>query len=835
MYMKTDIGKHPMEVLGDKYMEERQKEVFDLSSIRYAQGEIYYLNKDYETAIFKWENIPYDSELYQWARKNIADAHAQLEFLAIAEEYYKEIETENLVLQMDIYLRLFQLYLRRNKLREAEETIQQAIALDPDFHDVTKKARAFYEKEENFDKALDLAIREAIRTKSITWFQVMKAYVEKGFVLEREPSYFLPSLEVLYKVDHELFEQLTLALWNYYMDTAKYFSWLRVWNDMFLRMEGKELLEWKAFTTLFKTTYQGLTDGNYVMDQISAIIPKLITNGFKVTKGEEKKYFSAIIIAWNEKHPFQIDQTIIEEANDYLSRSTDSTSKLEDIIDLFEAMTNWAKTKEIEMDAKLTGRIRRQQDTNHYYALIGGADTNELVHSEAMNLLSTEKLEYPLFQCKIPLNHYKKVEWMNPPEILDIQLADFILYVLNKQEDIENVIKLKDKEEVTNREVYFFVNEALISKEDIVSKIKVYFPNAFIQFYSERTSTWDWMMKKLTQTIKRDHDLRHGRGKRLLSSMKDFIPFLMDKRKEIEGNLLDAIERDEEIAEMLYQAIRQLYNLQDEKIQTMKYNYRLIIRELRSYIQKEIPRLLADCSNLVTVDSDFENIHVQLNEVMNKRMVTYVEDEVYPQFKEAFSEWIIESERQLKDSITSLDEISASFNHMYGEEKMTFVYDLLVLDDWKRDADRMSRGSVPLDKVNILMRSASSQFFVKGAGKLFGTIPIKNRNVFYKKYQQFIENKDYNEIAKSVADRVLQQYEYFEVSIERDMEMFFSHAFDTLQVLLQDTEKKMDEEKQLLYEMTNQPEYYEDPIKLFELHVRQLEKLIFPERMIQKL
>jgi len=70
-----DIGRnlHPIEVLGAAFVEEQKNEPYDLTDIRFAQGEVYFHCKDYEAAIFKWENVQNERE--PWAKKNIADAY----------------------------------------------------------------------------------------------------------------------------------------------------------------------------------------------------------------------------------------------------------------------------------------------------------------------------------------------------------------------------------------------------------------------------------------------------------------------------------------------------------------------------------------------------------------------------------------------------------------------------------------------------------------------------------------------------------------------------------------------------------------------------------------
>ena len=47
---------HAVKILGEMYMEKMQSTQPDLSAIRFAQGEVYFLNSDYEAAIFKWQH-----------------------------------------------------------------------------------------------------------------------------------------------------------------------------------------------------------------------------------------------------------------------------------------------------------------------------------------------------------------------------------------------------------------------------------------------------------------------------------------------------------------------------------------------------------------------------------------------------------------------------------------------------------------------------------------------------------------------------------------------------------------------------------------------------------
>src|SRR5699024_12327797 len=68
---------HAVQVLGEMHVERMRESRPDLSRIRFAQGEVYFLYGDYEAAIFKW-GLPMDEEFVPWAQKNIADAYMEM-------------------------------------------------------------------------------------------------------------------------------------------------------------------------------------------------------------------------------------------------------------------------------------------------------------------------------------------------------------------------------------------------------------------------------------------------------------------------------------------------------------------------------------------------------------------------------------------------------------------------------------------------------------------------------------------------------------------------------------------------------------------------------------
>ncbi|MCS0542820.1 hypothetical protein NXY55_22860, partial [Aeromonas veronii] len=198
-FISENDTRHPVEILGEAYMAEQEKELYDLSYIRFAQGEIYFHYKDFEAAIYKWENISNDLE--PWAKKNIADAYYELGLLSNAEEVYGSIISTNKILTSEVSLSLFSLYLEDNKIDAAYRVIQEAVESNPDYPNITTVAKHFYVEQEDWKNAIELAINETRRTEGLEWFDALINYCEAGHCSTFEPDTFVPVLRKLYELD----------------------------------------------------------------------------------------------------------------------------------------------------------------------------------------------------------------------------------------------------------------------------------------------------------------------------------------------------------------------------------------------------------------------------------------------------------------------------------------------------------------------------------------------------------------------------------------------------------------------------------------------------------
>lgn len=675
---------HPIQILSEMYMDEKKKEIPDFSSIRFCQGEVYFLYKDYETAIFKWEHI--DDDLKAWALKNIADAHYEMDLLAIAEDYYKSVKTDSVSLKTEVLLQLFSLKKRLGKLEEANHYIKSAVNLNPDYRDVTEIARTFFEEYKDWSSAVELANREAVRTERLSWFKVLEQYVEQGYTVKIKPEHFFEALRTLYDLDQLEFENLVTLLWNSYKQTNLFFPWLKEINRFLTDVDLEGPYRWNKLPDLYEESYFDLISGKFLFRDISELMKFHLTNWMKISSASNSIVSSSAVLAWSEFYPDCLDASMVERAENSHHMSSQYPYGMEDGWRFYAFIKNWSKKEGLLVD------------DGHYES------------------------------------HIKEI-------------------------------------------------------------------------------------------MGEEHNHEELRTSEVLSMIKQMIETLIKQRVQKEEAFIDKIQWNEELSSKLNGIHHQLSDLEVEKVQAIKKSFRNLKIEFRQSLMVKIPELLQGCSDMVKEDSDFGKLHIEINEEMNKRIADYMEDTATRDFQNAIQGWIRESQDDLRDSQTFLAEVSESIHKQYDGEKLILNCDFKVLDDWRRDASRMTNGFVHLEKANILMRSTLSQLFMKSVGTLFGQIGqlAKNKEKLQSKYKHFIESADYSETAQSIINPFIQQLELFEKSIEQDINLFFSIPYEELNRAITEAHDHVHKNKASLNKMRENPEIYSDPLTLFKLKLRQYE------------
>ncbi|MDH4419883.1 MULTISPECIES: dynamin family protein [Bacillus] len=899
MYYETFLMENetqpPLQVLGEAYVNEEKDEVSDGSYIRFAQGEYYYHHQDFEAAIFKWEQV--SNELAPWAQKNIADAYFELNRLSVAENVYTSIITDNKILMTEIGLQLLSLYIEQNNFEAAFTVIKEAVSLNPDYPNVTIIARSFYEEQQDFDSAVELAVNELIRIESYPWFEVLKGYIDKGFTKHISPDYFYKVLVTLNNVDQVQFTQMVSSLWSSYKNEQNYLLWLNTINEFFLHIEIHASDIWDKISSLYEETYLELIQGQYMLRQLNDIIPNLLTNWLKVVNPSQAVFPSAAVLAWDEIFPSKIDSVNIEHAENLLLYSINHVNGLEDSLHLFESITQWAQKHDIEMGHRLRWLVGELADLRTNRILVTGTsgngktafinsilgenilensisnvvvlkndahtEINAITESaitttenffEYHDMMSLHRQTYRDRACvefKLPCRFLSKnkLAFVVTPgfnrnndkrdEILEyLNSVDELLFVLNADSpftDKERDILLSIQEQTPNLQIHFLLNkidniysEAEVKRvlHDTQARINAYFPYAKIFPYSS-LYTSSQQLNDLTEFIRFNFNHKNidaERTEKLLFFIRKTITYLLDKRVEKENNLVDSINWNEDMLVKLNGCMNNLTAFEKEKIHFITESYRTMKAEITNDLTEHIPKLLQSCSDLISEESDFGHIDVELNKAMNERVHKYLEQTVLPNLARSMQNWIATSNNELLQSQSYLEELSEGLNSLFGENRIQLECDFKVLDDWRRDTDRMTTG-IQMEEVNILRRFTPAQFLLKSAGKLFGVLP-KNRAMLYNKYKQYLENEDYTEATASIMKKFFLQFELFENTQERDINMFFRNPFSSLKQAVENTHLEIQDKQEILHKMKSNPEVYQDSIKLFELRLRQCEVIL---------
>lgn len=416
-----------------------------------------------------------------------------------------------------------------------------------------------------------------------------------------------------------------------------------------------------------------------------------------------------------------------------------------------------------------------------------------------------------------------------------LRFVDGVLFVLNANDpltDKEADMLLKMKEQVPGLAIHFLLSkmdmiyskqEAADLVEETVQKVKTIFPQAnlhpYTSNYASREAGLD-LARFFRQNFKPEN-LEESRIDKLSHCIRESIADLLKQRLQNEQHLAESINRHEDLYAKLNGAANQLQDVIHEQTELVRSFYHSMTQKIRDELQNRIPEILRKSADFIKPDSDFRKIHLELNEEMNKRIRHFLQTTISPKYEELVAEWIEASEGELQQSQDYLDEMAEGFNKLYGEEILVLACDFKIMEDWRRDADRMANG-IPFEPVNILLRHTPQQVLLKSAGKLFGVLS-QNKTMLYNRYKKFIESEDYTEIANLVTNKVMLQFELFEQGLERDVRLFFKNPETVLRETIAETEAAIAETKEMLENMKENPEVYQDPLKLFELKLRQFE------------
>ncbi len=853
----VDPGKYLGQLLGN----EQLKVNADLADIRFAQGEVYFHDRDFETAIFKWEKV--DNGLEQWARKNMADAYVELKLFSKAIELYKSVMTDSVALRSEVALKLFTIYCQQEKLDMAADIMKRAVEYAPDYPTITTVARGFFEEHRDWGSAIELAVNEAIRTERLEWFEVLQSYVEKGLTKPTPPDYFTKLLEVLYGVNPRSFEKLVVSFWNSYQNEEFYFSWLEEVNQLFLALETNVLDTWEELSEKYHQAFVTLINGDYLIRDISETVPIILTNWLQVASPTHALLAATSIVAWNEIFEGSLSPDTVEKAEQIVKQSNRIGTNIELSLALFEDIVMWAQAFELDVpvDQRFIWGVEKIRDvqashlivagmlgcgkTQVIQSLVGGdvvtASPSTTVYYGYGNETECQEItkesgEASLVDYRLPSQFLRdhQIGLLDIPEfdrsllkkykseeLPFVRLADGLLFVLPGTEPFTS----KDRELVAYIQEFIPVHFLLLTdgiSDELIERIRVrmkgYYPNSTLITYLNETEE----LSAFIQNTLHDQRGKEERNEKLLSYIRETLASLLKMRVKTENELSATISSKETMVSKLQAAVHQMSDLEKEKTSIIQTAYQTLKNEMRDDLKSAIPNLLKECSVLIHEESDFKTIHIELNKQMNERIYHYVQHTVLPRYAKEMEIWLNKCSEEFALNQEYLKEMAEGFTKMYQDQQFRFECDFRVLDDWRRDSSRISKG-VHLETMNILNRFTPSQMVLKSAGKLFGT--MSNKAVLCNLYKKFIEKEDYEKLAETITTQFMIQFELFEKGIARDISMFFSQPYQVLQDTIENEQKEIQLKKDALQRLKEKPEHYLDPIMLFNVRLLQYDLL----------
>lgn len=92
-------------------------------------------------------------------------------------------------------------------------------------------------------------------------------------------------------------------------------------------------------------------------------------------------------------------------------------------------------------------------------------------------------------------------------------------------------------------------------------------------------------------------------------------------------------------------------------------------------------------------------------------------------------------------------------------------------------------------------------------------------------YKKYVENSTYTEVVESIQKKFWQQFDFFKRSLPQDIGLFYKEPLDELERSIDNTKKGIEQDKETLAKMKENPEVYYDPLKIFETRLVQYEKM----------
>ncbi|MBD8071172.1 dynamin family protein [Bacillus sp. PS06] len=274
--------------------------------IRFAQAELYFNLEDFETAVFKWEQIEKSSPLSGWATKNIGDAYVLMGRAREAEMIYQSLNTPSDALKMEGLLAQYALYLAQHQEEKLGSIVDSLVATDWSYQHVFELALAFYEEKEEYLSAFTLVVNKLEREFDESLFSKIFSYLHLSEGTELSPVFTVPKLlKILWCEDQEKLNACFVALHNYYLASDLFIHWL---DSLFVSIQESD----QAFAVFLLDTHSHsfyqmmnqLVSARFTVKEIEHVVEMHLPAYQALCEDLPlKQAITSCLLAWKEKFP----------------------------------------------------------------------------------------------------------------------------------------------------------------------------------------------------------------------------------------------------------------------------------------------------------------------------------------------------------------------------------------------------------------------------------------------------------------------------------------------------------------------------------------------------
>lgn len=775
----------------------------DVDSIRFAQGEVYYRHGDFETAIFKWEQV--QGELTEWAWKNKADAYTRLGLHEDAIFLYESIVTESTILNLEISLSLFELYQLTEQNEKVHQVIQRAISRDPDYKQIAKKAIEFYQQSEDDDHAILLSIAEAKRTCSPFWIEYIREYVQLGLMDEYSPNLFIELFTLFAKQQDIDVQSLILLVCERYEQGERRLEWLAKLNDFIISQQGFK--QFNELSKYYENIYRDFVEGKYPLEVAKTYVPDTLTAWFLLKETQNRMFASASLLAWSDYYPAQIDDKYYEAAQQFFidsERIPNIENKVDRLHTLYEI---WMLDQKYPMNEHILRLMKQVQenDASEYIAVVNIHPDDQ----EQFMRIEQTGTKY-LFEQGNQL--YKETGKLKA----EVAIADHVIYFVSKEQTFTEEL-FQFKEQKPNIPITFILNGR--EDENWIEEIEYIGHYLTPSKYYFREDDVCSIMKAIGRGKQREQ-----LEKKLILIRKMFESTENEHRKLLES-LQSSIEQLDLLIPNLNLGIQQFIDAQEKMKISIHSAYQIFITEIKEEVKRNIPNIVKQCIESLIEEKEYDQFYEQLIDILNLKIKEYLTSEVLPVFTSSLHDWELYSKQEINVVQAFIQEWKENINQMIGEDKLIDFGQYEQLTEWENTIQKISAPEMWGSGKIILQRNIS-RALRKGSTKVLGFIPKRNF-IFKNIYSSFLEDENINEISDAILDQLFEDSYIFEKQIQRDLEVFLQSAIEEVELFEQNLIDKLQDKQMRVDKLSERENEFQMMVSLYDIRLRTYEWMYY--------